>query len=192
MRSESPLEFVFLEQSYSSVHSGRSLAWGHFWGDIDDPCGVIADFCGVIVKTSIHAALSQSLRRSAAARLPIRRRWSLRDSLNIIKHCQTSWNTCKTLWYILKHSEPLVIHHEPLVKHHEPLVKHHETLLKHCETSWNTQTLIIRCDDIGAPCGVIGARYGDVGARCGNRAELLAISVQSLRRLRCWCNSADV
>ena len=46
--SASPLEFVFQEQSYSSLHSGRSLAWDHVRGDIDDPCGAIADFCGVI------------------------------------------------------------------------------------------------------------------------------------------------
>ena len=44
----SPLEFVFQEQSYSSLHSGRSLAWNHVRADIDDPCGVIADFCEVI------------------------------------------------------------------------------------------------------------------------------------------------
>ena len=43
-----PLEIVFQEQSYSSLHSGRGLAWDHFRGDIDDPCGIIADFCGVI------------------------------------------------------------------------------------------------------------------------------------------------
>ena len=43
-----PLEFVFQEQSYSSLHSGWSYAWDHFCGDIADPCGVIADFCGVI------------------------------------------------------------------------------------------------------------------------------------------------
>ena len=42
------LEFVFQEQSYSSLYSGWSLAWDHFRGDIDDPCGVIAHFCGVI------------------------------------------------------------------------------------------------------------------------------------------------
>ena len=36
-----PLEFVFQEQRYSSLHSGRSLAWGHFRGDINDPCGDI-------------------------------------------------------------------------------------------------------------------------------------------------------
>ena len=44
----SPLEFVFQEQSYSSLNSGRSLAWDHFRGDIKDPCGAIADPCGAI------------------------------------------------------------------------------------------------------------------------------------------------
>ena len=43
-----PLEFFFQEQSYSSLHSGRSLARDHVRGDIDDPCGTIVDFCGVI------------------------------------------------------------------------------------------------------------------------------------------------
>ena len=42
------LEFVFQEQNYSCLHSGQSLAWDHFRGDIDDPCGVIANFFGVI------------------------------------------------------------------------------------------------------------------------------------------------
>ena len=39
-----PSEIVLQEQSFSSLHSGRSLAWDHFHGNIDDPCGVIADF----------------------------------------------------------------------------------------------------------------------------------------------------
>ena len=43
-----PLEFFFQEQSYSSLHSGWSLAWDHIRGDIDDSCGAIADFCGVV------------------------------------------------------------------------------------------------------------------------------------------------
>ena len=42
-----PLEFVFQEQSYSSLHSRQSLAWDHFCSDIDDPNGVIADFCRI-------------------------------------------------------------------------------------------------------------------------------------------------
>ena len=45
----SPLsKIVFQAQSYFSLHSGWSLAWDHFRGNIDDPCGVIANFCGVI------------------------------------------------------------------------------------------------------------------------------------------------
>ena len=60
-----PLEFVFQEQSYSSIHSGRSLAWDHVRGDIDHPCGV-----------AIPEAIGG--------------RRSLRDPLNIIKHSKTS------------------------------------------------------------------------------------------------------
>ena len=45
---QAPLKFFFQEQSYSSLHSGRSLAWDHIRGDIDDSCGAIADFCGVV------------------------------------------------------------------------------------------------------------------------------------------------
>ena len=47
-------------------------------------------------------------------------------------------------------------------------MKHHETLLKHCKTSQNTQTLTIRCDDIGARCREIGTWRGDIGPRCGD------------------------
>ena len=46
--SLAPLEFVFQEQSYSSLYSGRSLAWDHVRGDIDYSCVAIANFCGVI------------------------------------------------------------------------------------------------------------------------------------------------
>ena len=45
---EASLEFVFQEQSYSSLYSGRSLAWDHVCGNIDDPCGINENFCGVI------------------------------------------------------------------------------------------------------------------------------------------------
>ena len=48
MREMTPLELFSQEQSYSSLHSGRSLERDHVRGDIDDPCGAIADFCGVI------------------------------------------------------------------------------------------------------------------------------------------------
>ena len=86
----------------------------------------------VILIPVFHTWLSLSLRRSAVVRSPMRRCRSLRDSLNIVKHSKTSWNTCKTLWYIVKHLEPLV-------KHCEILLKHCKTLLKHCESSWNTR-----------------------------------------------------
>ena len=79
-----PLEFFFQEQSYSSLHSGRSLAWDHIRGDIDNPCGAIADFCGVIADPCGVVAIPEA---TAAARAPMRRRRSLRDLLNIIKHC---------------------------------------------------------------------------------------------------------
>ena len=42
------LEYVFQEQSHSSLHSGRSLAWDHVCGDIDDPCCIIANPCDVV------------------------------------------------------------------------------------------------------------------------------------------------
>ena len=54
---------------------------------------------------------------------------------------------------------------------------------------------VIRCDDIGARCGDVVARYGVVGARRGDRAELQAISARSFwryRRLQSWYNSAHV
>ena len=36
------------EHSYSSLHSGWSLALDHVRGNIDDPGGAITDFCRVI------------------------------------------------------------------------------------------------------------------------------------------------
>ena len=81
---QAPLEFFFQEQSYYSLHSGRSLAWDPVrgdiddpCGDIDDPCGAIADFCGVIADPCGVVAIPEA----------IGGRRSLRDSLNIIKHC---------------------------------------------------------------------------------------------------------
>ena len=98
-----PLEFFFQEQSYSSLHSGRSLAWDHVRGDNNDPSGAIADFCGVI---AISAELSRSLRRLPTARAPI--------VAQLTKHHKTLLNIVK--------------HHETHVKHHETHVKHCETL----------------------------------------------------------------
>ena len=79
-----PLEFVFQEQSYSSLHSGQSLAWDHVCGDIDDPCGVIGDFCRVIANPCRVIADPRVI-----VTIPetIGGRRSLRDSLNIIKYC---------------------------------------------------------------------------------------------------------
>ena len=51
-----PLEFVFQEQNYSSLDSGKSLAWDHFRGNIGDPCGVFADFCRVITDPCVVMA----------------------------------------------------------------------------------------------------------------------------------------
>ena len=111
---KSPLEFFFQEQSYSSLHSGRSFAWDHIRADIDDPCGAIADFCGVIANfcgvivdpcgvVAIPEAIGGPAGTDAATPIVARP----------AKH--------KTLLNIVKH-------HETHVKHSEPLVKHHETL----------------------------------------------------------------
>ena len=97
------LEFLFQEQSYSSLHSGRSLACDHFRCDIDDPCGVIADFCGVIAYPCGVDAIPEAI--GAPARSPI--------VAQLAKHH-------KTLLYIVKH-------HETHVKHHETHVKHCDT-----------------------------------------------------------------
>ena len=58
-----PVETVFQEQNYSSLHSGRSLAWDHFRSIIGNSC-VDWRYCN-------------------------RRCRSLRNSLNIIKHHET-------------------------------------------------------------------------------------------------------
>ena len=71
---QTPLEFFFQEQSYSSLHSGRSLAWDHVRGDIDDPCGaiadfygIIADFCGVITDPCSVVAIPEAIGGRAGA-----------------------------------------------------------------------------------------------------------------------------
>ena len=82
------MEFVFQEQSYSSLHSGRSLAWNHVRGNIDDPCGAMSNFCEVIADPCFVVAIPEAIggRRS----LNIKQS----DSLNImkthVKHCDTS------------------------------------------------------------------------------------------------------
>ena len=96
-----PLEFAFQEQSYSSLHSGRSLEWDHFRGDLDNPCGVIGDFCGVIADPCGVVTIPEAIcgRAVADAAMPIVGRH--------VKHHETLLNT---------------------VKHHEILVKHCDTL----------------------------------------------------------------
>ena len=106
---QTPLEFFFhQEQSYSSLHSGRSLAWDHVRGDIDDPCGAIADFCGVISDPCGIVAIPDVIggRAVADAAMPIVAR--------LAEHHKTLLNIVK--------------YHETHVKHREPLVKHNETL----------------------------------------------------------------
>ena len=65
---QTPLEFFFQKQSYSSLHTGWSLARDHVRGDIDDPwvaiadfCGVIADFCGVIANPCGVVAIPKAI-----------------------------------------------------------------------------------------------------------------------------------
>ena len=114
------VHLIVKRKFYTGLHSGQSLAWNYFCGDIADPCGIIGNFCGVIADPD---ALSRSLRWSA---MPIIAQLT---------------NHRKTLLNIVKHHETLikiVIHRETYVKHCELLVKQHETLLKHCETSWYT------------------------------------------------------
>ena len=99
----SPLEIVFQDQSYSSLHSGRILAWDHFRGDIDDPCCIIADFCRVIaVPWGDHETLVKhcdTLWNVVKHPEPL-----LKHPEPLLIHCQASWNTLKTLWNITKHS----------------------------------------------------------------------------------------
>ena len=94
------MEFVFLEQSYANLHSGRSLAWDHVRGDIDVPCGAITNFCGIIADPW---AISGRTVADAATPIVVRLAKHYKTLLNIVKH------------------------HETHVKHREPLVKHCET-----------------------------------------------------------------
>ena len=108
MGAVAPLEVVFQEQSCSSLHSWRSLAWDPLSGDITDPCGVNTDFCKVntdpcgyrrsLWLSPIPVPLSWYLRRSAAAQSPLPIvEWLTKHRktmLNIVKHHETY----KTLW----------------------------------------------------------------------------------------------
>ena len=104
----SPLEFFFQEQSYSSLPSGRSLAWDHVRGDIDDPCGAIADFCGVIADfcgvvadfcgvIAIPEAIGGRAGADAATAIVVRLAKHHKTLLNIVKHHETHVKHCETL-----------------------------------------------------------------------------------------------
>ena len=123
-----------------------------------------------------HHRFLQSYRRSlwrcrdpwGDRRPPMLRRRLLSDSLNIVKHCdtswttsetswttsKTSWNTLKTLWNIMKHSSTRL------------LMRRYWTSIRRRRTWRGDRAVVIRCDDIGARCGDV----------C-DRAELPAILV---------------
>ena len=95
-----PLEFFFQEQSYSSLHSGRSLAWDHVCGDIDNPCGAIANFCVVIADPCGVVAIPEAIggRTVADAGTPINARLAKHHKtlLNIVKQRETHVKHCET------------------------------------------------------------------------------------------------
>ena len=70
--------------TFSKPDSGWSLAWDHVRGNIDEPCGAIADFCGVIADPCGVIADPCGV---VAIPEAIGARRLLCDSLNIIKHC---------------------------------------------------------------------------------------------------------
>ena len=85
---------------YSSLHSGRSLAWDHVRGDIYDPCGAIADFCGVIADPCGVVAIPEAIggRAVTNASMSIVERLAKHHKtlLNIVKHHETHVKLCDT------------------------------------------------------------------------------------------------
>ena len=73
------LKVVFLEQSYSSVHSGWNLAWDHFHGDIADPCGIIADSCCIIPDPCSVVAIPEAISSHTVA--------DADPCATLLKHC---------------------------------------------------------------------------------------------------------
>ena len=107
MSPRPPLEFVFQEQSYSSLRSVRSLAWDHVRGDINDPCGAIADFCGVIADfcrviaspfgiVVVPETIGGHAVADAATPIVVRRAKRHKTLLNIVKHHETHVKHCDT------------------------------------------------------------------------------------------------
>ena len=74
------LEFVFQEQSYSSLHSGRSLACDHFRGNIDDPCD----------GGTVPEAIGSPARSPIVARLTKHHETHVKHHETQVKHCDTS------------------------------------------------------------------------------------------------------
>ena len=125
-------KIVFHKQSYSSLHSGQSLAWDHFHCIIGNPCSITANLCGVIADPcGVIAYLCRIIIDPCG------------DWLSFSPQCDDA-----IIARLTKHLETLIKHNEALLKHCEPLVKHNESLMKYCETSWNTWTLAVRCDNI--------------------------------------------
>ena len=91
-----PLKFFFEEQSYSSLHSGRSLAWDHVRGDIDDSCGAIADFCGVVTDPCGAFAIGGHAGADAATAFVAQLAKHHETLLNIVKHHETHVKHSKT------------------------------------------------------------------------------------------------
>ena len=117
----SPLEFVFQEQSYSSLHSGRSLAWDHVCGDIDDPCGVIADFCGAIA--DFCGAIADFCGVIADFCGVIADPFGVVAIPEAIGGRAVADATTPIVTRVAKHQKTLL-----------NIVKHHETNVKHCDT----------------------------------------------------------
>ena len=88
----SPLEFVFQEQSYSSLYSGRSLAWDHGCGDIDVPVApspISAELLPIPEVIGGHAVADM-------ATLIVARLAKYKTLLNILKHHETHVKHCDT------------------------------------------------------------------------------------------------
>ena len=92
-----PLEFFFQEQSYSSLHSGWSLAWDHVRGAIADFCGVVADFCGVVADPCGAVAIGDRAGADATTPFVARLAKHHKTLLNIVKHHETHVKHCETL-----------------------------------------------------------------------------------------------
>ena len=88
-----PLEIVFHEQSYYSLHSGQTLAWDHFHSIITNQCG---DWQSPMQRME-----------TVQAPMPI----IIKHHETLVKHCETQVKHCETQ---VKHCETFINHHETL------------------------------------------------------------------------------